>query len=124
MMSVLKDFYTVKSIQQTGDLEYLIEISLNASHEIFKGHFPANPVTPGVCTMQIVKDLTEFFSNEKLLLSSASNVKFMAIINPETDPELQLELVLQRNDGEIKTKASASFGETVAMKMSATYKVI
>lgn len=120
-MSILKDFYTVNETEKNENGIYSVQISLNKNHEIFQGHFPGNPVTPGVCMMQIVKDLTEEILNTKLLLKSASNVKFMAIINPEETPDLVLELGISENENEIKVKNTTTFGETIALKMSVTY---
>lgn len=120
-MSILKDFYTVNENEKNENGIYSVQISLNKNHAIFQGHFPGNPVTPGVCMMQIVKDLTEEILNTKLLLKSASNVKFMAIINPEETPDLVLELGISENENEIKVKNTTTFGETIALKMSVTY---
>ncbi|KQK27428.1 3-hydroxyacyl-ACP dehydratase [Chryseobacterium aquaticum] len=119
---MLTDFYTLENHQKTDDGNFSANIKLNENHEIFKGHFPGNPVTPGVCMMQIVKELTEEFTGKKLFLKSASNVKFMAIINPYETPNLQLQLTVSETDEEVKVKNTTSFGETIALKLSATYK--
>ncbi|KNB62631.1 3-hydroxyacyl-ACP dehydratase [Chryseobacterium sp. Hurlbut01] len=119
---MLTDFYTLENYQKNDDGNFLANIKLNEKHEIFKGHFPGNPVTPGVCMMQIVKELTEEFTGKKLFLKSASNVKFMAIINPYKTPNLQLQLTVSETDEEVKVKNTTSFGETIALKLSATYK--
>lgn len=123
-MSVLKDFYTVNSLENIARRKFVAKISLNKDHDIFKGHFPGNPVTPGVCMMQIVKDLCETITNSKLFLISASNVKFMAIINPEENPDLILELEISKNKNEIKAKNTTYFGETIALKLSVNYQKI
>ena len=122
-MSVLKDFYQVQSKEQVSEHLHLVAVTINGHHEIFKGHFPGNPVTPGVCMMQIVKDLAEEIFNKKLVLVTANNVKFMAIINPEETPELTLELEIVENNDEIKVKNTTKFGETIALKMSVQYKI-
>jgi len=122
MQTILTDFYTLENYQKNDDGNFLANIKLNENHEIFKGHFPGNPVTPGVCMMQIVKELTEEFTCKKLFLKSASNVKFMAIINPYETPNLQLQLTVSETDEEVKVKNTTSFGETIALKLSATYK--
>lgn len=118
--SILNDFYSVTSTNIDGNL-YSATITLNKDHAIFGGHFPGNPVTPGVCMMQIVKDLAENFTESKLFLKSASNVKFMAIINPFETPDLTLELDINIVDGIVKVKNTTSFGDTLALKMSVTY---
>lgn len=122
MQTILTDFYTLNSSEKAENGSFVANISLNKDHEIFKGHFPGNPVTPGVCMMQIVKELTEEFTGKKLFLKSASNVKFMAIINPFETPDLMLQLDINEGEEEIKVKNTTSFGETIALKMSVNYK--
>lgn len=122
MQTILTDFYTLNSFEKTESGSFVAQISLNKNHEIFKGHFPGNPVTPGVCMMQIVKELTEEFTGNQLFLKTASNVKFMAIINPFETPELTLILDINEAENEVKVKNTAFFGETIALKMSVNYQ--
>lgn len=123
-MSLLKDFYSINQIENCGDGLHKVSIVLNAGHDIFKGHFPGNPVTPGVCMMQITKELAEEIIAKKLFLTSASNVKFMAIINPVETPELLLELKIEEHQEDVKLKNTTSFGETIALKMTINYKIV
>ena len=122
MQTIFTDFYTLQSYEKAENGSFMAHISLNKDHDIFKGHFPGNPITPGVCMMQIVKELTEEFTGSKLFLKSASNVKFMAIINPIENPALILQLDIHENENEVKVKNVTSFGETIALKMSVNYK--
>lgn len=122
---VLKDFYKVLSEEKTGDAKYNIRILVNARHEVFKGHFPGNPIMPGVCMIQIIKELTESITKSTLMIQTLSNVKFMALINPETNPELLLELDITTTDDDlIKVKNTTCFNDTVALKLSNVYKKI
>ena len=119
---LLNDFYTLLSIDTNADGHYTATIKLNAAHDIFKGHFPGNPVTPGVCMMQIIKEITQQAMDAKLTMQSASNVKFTALINPEINPDLRLELEInEAEDGIIKVKNTSYFDETVALKLSCIY---
>ncbi|MCQ4141272.1 MULTISPECIES: 3-hydroxyacyl-ACP dehydratase [Chryseobacterium] len=122
MQTILTDFYTLQSYEKTESGSFTAQISLNKDHDIFKGHFPGNPVTPGVCMMQIVKELTEEFTGSSLFLKTASNVKFMAIINPFETPDLKIQLDITENEGDVKVKNTTSFGETIALKMSVNYQ--
>ncbi|WP_370900620.1 3-hydroxyacyl-ACP dehydratase [Chryseobacterium gossypii] len=122
MQTILTNFYTLNSYEKTENGSFSAKISLNKDHDIFKGHFPGNPVTPGVCMMQIVKELTEEFTGSKLFLKSASNVKFMAIINPFETPDLKMQLEIDELGNDVKVKNTTSFGETIALKMSVNYK--
>ncbi|REC74189.1 3-hydroxyacyl-ACP dehydratase [Chryseobacterium elymi] len=124
MQTILTDFYTLESYEKAENGSFTAYIHLNKDHDIFKGHFPGNPVTPGVCMMQIVKELAEEFTDSKLFLKTASNVKFMAIINPFETPDLKLQLDITDNEEGVKVKNATSFGETIALKMSVSYKKI
>ncbi|MRX39346.1 3-hydroxyacyl-ACP dehydratase [Flavobacterium sp. LC2016-23] len=122
---VLKDFYKVLSEEKTGDTRYNIRILVNASHDVFKGHFPGNPIMPGVCMIQIIKELTESITKSTLMIQTLTNVKFMALINPETNPELLLELDITTTDDDlVKVKNTTCFNDTVALKLSNVYKKI
>lgn len=120
---LLKNFYKVEKIEKIAEGKYSAIIFLNNEHAIFKGHFPGNPVTPGVCMMQIIKELSQEITGKPLLMTSASNVKFMALINPDTHPRLRLELDISGDlESEIKVKNVTYFDETVALKLTNSYK--
>jgi 3-hydroxyacyl-[acyl-carrier-protein] dehydratase len=120
---VLKDFYNVLSEEKISDSKYNITILVNEKHEVFKGHFPGNPIMPGVCMIQIIKELTEKITQETLMIQTLANVKFMALINPETNPELRLELdIVITEDDLVKVKNTTYFNDTVALKLNNVYK--
>jgi 3-hydroxyacyl-[acyl-carrier-protein] dehydratase len=122
---LLKDFYKVISLEQAGENKHLVQIHINAEHEVFKGHFPGNPIMPGVCMMQIIKELTEQISESSLFMQSLSNVKFMALINPFNTPELRLELDISMEDADlVKVKNVTYFGDTLALKLSGVYRKV
>lgn len=122
---LLKDFYTITSLEKMADTKYLATILINEEHEVFRGHFPGNPIMPGVCMMQIIKELTEQITESSLFMQSLSNVKFMALINPFNTPELRLELdVTSTEDNLVKVKNVSYFNETVALKLSSVYKKV
>ncbi|AYN69340.1 3-hydroxyacyl-ACP dehydratase [Euzebyella marina] len=100
------------------------KVKLNKDHEVFEGHFPGNPVMPGVCMIQMIKELTEEQMGQDLFLTTASNVKFMAIINPEKNEAIDLQLNISENEGLVKVKTTVSFEETMALKLSATFKIV
>jgi 3-hydroxyacyl-[acyl-carrier-protein] dehydratase len=120
---LIKDLYTVTNFNTAVDIVEA-SICLNKDHEIFKGHFPENPIMPGVCMIQIIKELTEKATSSDLFLSQTSNIKFMAIINPELTPDLTLTINITETEDGFKVKNTSFFGETLALKMSATFTVL
>jgi 3-hydroxyacyl-[acyl-carrier-protein] dehydratase len=65
---------------------------MNPKHIIYNGHFPGNPVTPGVCLTQMVKETIEHITNKKLLLVKGDNIKFTAVLNPEVNTNVSMSL--------------------------------
>lgn len=120
---LLKDFYETISLENDAT-KHLAIIRVNEKHDVFKGHFPGNPIMPGVCMMQIIKELTEKITGHTLVMQTLSNVKFMALINPEVNPELRLELDITTDENGIRVKNTTSFNDTVALKLSSVYKRI
>ncbi len=122
---LLKDFYKVLSLEKTDAQKFTAVIAVNPGHDVFKGHFPGNPIMPGVCMMQIIKELTESITGLRLVMQSLSNVKFMALINPEVTPTLQLEMEITNvADGIIKVKNTTVFNDTTALKLNSVYRKI
>ena len=71
-------------------LEY--EVRLNEKHFIYQAHFPGEPVTPGVCIVQMAKELLEDHLQQSLQLTTVKNVKFLSVITPIETPELSYVL--------------------------------
>ena len=120
---LIKELYSIQSFTKTdGSVE--ASVKLNKDHEVFKGHFPGNPIMPGVCSIQLVKELSEKALNKALFLSVVSNVKFMAIINPNENETIRLTLDISEVDDLIKVKNAVFTDDTLALKLSATFKVL
>lgn len=120
---LIEGLYKVTAIENTSE-GILAAVHLNKNHEIFKGHFPGNPVMPGVCMIQIIKELTEEAIGKDLFLTVSSNIKFMAIINPEKNPDLKLTIDINEENGEVKVKNTTLYDDTVALKLNATFKIV
>ncbi len=121
---LIEGLYTIEDFKKDNPgVEAVIQI--NKNHDVFKGHFPGNPVMPGVCMVQIIKELTEKATDKNLFLAVASNIKFMAIINPEKNDTLKLSITIKEaENNEIKIKNTTSFDDTMALKLSTTFKII
>ncbi|ADX68269.1 3-hydroxyacyl-ACP dehydratase [Weeksella virosa] len=121
-MAVLHKFYTVISNEEKTENSYQVLIELNKNHSIFEGHFPGNPVTPGVCMIQIIKELVEEITQQKWRLNKLSNVKFMAIINPQEHPILHISLDIQKYHNRLRVKGMTVYESVVALKLSAEFE--
>lgn len=72
----------------SGDL-YFIEgnkVRFNPDHAIYSAHFPENPITPGVCLMQIVGEMLEAQYGGTMRLAKVVSVKFRKPVTPDVSP--------------------------------------
>lgn len=117
---LIQDFYQIIDLTQLEN-DHSARIELNENHPIFDGHFPENPVMPGVCMFQIIQELTEKVIQKKLSLQQVSNVKFMVLINPKIDNQLTFHFSIVPENATYKVKSQLVFQEQIALKMNATY---
>lgn len=86
---LMNDFYRIEYIQREPN-SVSCRIVFNPQHDIFKGHFPGQPVVPGVCMMQMVKELLEAQTDTSLWLRNAGQVKFLQLITPDVHPLINI----------------------------------
>ncbi|WP_405573542.1 3-hydroxyacyl-ACP dehydratase [Winogradskyella sp. Asnod2-B02-A] len=122
MSTSLEGLYKLDDLT-VQDASVTAKITINKDHIVFQGHFPDNPVMPGVCMMQIIKEITEKIVEKQLFMQSASNIKFMALINPFINPELELQLNIIETEEGYKVKNISKFENTVALKSTSNFIV-
>jgi 3-hydroxyacyl-[acyl-carrier-protein] dehydratase len=113
------DFYYTKALQQVeGKIKATLEI--NAKHTIFDGHFPGQPVVPGVCMVQMVKEILESVLAKQMRLVSADHIKFLTVIDPTHCNVVHAELTYSyAADEKIKLAAALVNGPVTYFKMNA-----
>ncbi|MCH5599874.1 hypothetical protein [Niabella ginsengisoli] len=78
---LIDNLYTIEQFDNANE-KLTATIIIDEGHKIFEGHFPGQPVLPGVCQLQIVKELLEKGLNKTLFLSEASQCKFLQMVDP------------------------------------------
>ncbi len=118
---LLNDFFTISEMKAAPE-KLVVQIGLNAKHRIFDGHFPGNPVTPGVVQLQIVKEILESHFKKDLSLKIISKCKFLNILNPENTPAITITIDFSVVEEQIKMNAAGAFEETAFFKFSGIYQ--
>ena len=122
---MLRDsFYTVLKTQQMDLISFRSTVVINKDHEIFKGHFPAVPIVPGVCMLQMVKELLEERIRKPLQLTHSGNIKFLSVINPLETSQIEIEVkCIPVEDGTYHAEASIYINNSPFFKIvKAIYK--
>lgn len=85
---------------QTGESEQQLRVitRLNLQHPVFLGHFPGNPVVPGVCQVQMVRELVAKALEIPVKLFESDNIKFLSMINPVENPSIEFDIRIRPVD--------------------------
>ena len=94
---MLSNVFEIDTITHT-DNTLNATVKLNGTDTVFKGHFPNNPITPGVLQINCVRAILEQHLGCSLQFKTMSRCKFLAILKPETTPLLNIEIVLKKTD--------------------------
>lgn len=84
-MKLLNNLYMI-SKRETTSLSAQYDIFLEEKSFIYKAHFPNEPITPGVCIIQIAKELLEDYAQKHYTIKAIKNVKFLNVISPVITP--------------------------------------
>ncbi len=122
-MILQNDFYTIIN-QESSEGSIISRIAIDKNHQIFGGHFPGLPVVPGVCMMQIVRELMEGHTNQKLRIVAGDNMKFLSVINPEVHPEVVATITYTESEQAYKIQATLTETSTTFFKLKATLQSI
>lgn len=118
---LFNDFYTTHDINYT-DNSYGCRIVFNVDHSIFGGHFPGKPVVPGVCMMEIVKELLQQKLGTTFMLRTAGNVKFLGLITPDVQP--QITITWKQTEEGYKVIANFKNEAAFLFKLDGHYKAL
>ena len=86
---VLKNSLYIIEGQDITDDCASYDVRLQPDHTIYKAHFPGEPITPGVCVIQIAKELLEDHFQRELSIKAVKNVKFLMVISPLQHPQVR-----------------------------------
>lgn len=117
-MILLGDFFTIDTLENGN-----ATLRLNPAHRIFDGHFPGQPVVPGVCMMQMMKEILETMLGQETRLISAASAKFLAMIDPRQTPVVQAELAI-RTDSDIVLEGRLFWEGTTFLKYRAVFRPV
>jgi len=118
---LLNDFFKITNIQSAE--KHIVSIELNPKHKVYEGHFPGNPIAPGVCLTQMVQETVEHIINKKLTMVTGDNLKFTAILNPEVNPNVTMLVSFKiKENGLLQVDSSVSAGETNVVSLKGSCK--
>ncbi len=121
------DFFDIKAVEPFDLVAEQQQIKaivlLNADHSIYQGHFPGNPVVPGVCQIQMIKELLELVLLRSTRLMESDNIKFLSMINPRNIELLNVDLLIKHTDPKhFSVTASVYSGTATFLKFKGKFE--
>ncbi len=121
-MKLINDLFEIVSTEQRDD-SYLCRVKLNPEHRIYKAHFPGNPITPGVCLMQMGEELLEQKYGKQLQLSTVKSIRFKKIVGPNDMPTFTFTKEVL-NEGGLSVEVAVADAEGEFVTMVLQYHII
>ena len=130
-MLLRNNLYTISQKEING-LNGCFSIELNSSHFIYLAHFPEEPITPGVCIVQIGQELLELLLEESCLkkyrleIKKVKNVKFLSVISPKNNTTIvytMKKVEMSEDAMEVKAQIDVSFKDEIKAKISLVLSV-
>ena len=111
------NFYFIDAKRRT-DAGVSYTLHFNADHLIYKAHFPGEPITPGVCILQVGLDLLADAVEHELEVVNVKNVKFLSVLRPEMGSVSVDVQKVEINDGLVKAQLAFHTLEIPIAKLS------
>jgi len=118
-MLIDRFFYVTQLESSQGSIA--CTIAINTDHGILKGHFPGQPVVPGVCMMQMIKEIFSFATGYEVRLLEGDNIKFMSVLDPTAHPNISATILYTQSGHEQAINATLFAGDLIFFKYKATY---
>ncbi|MDR0385681.1 MAG: hypothetical protein LBH60_06355 [Prevotellaceae bacterium] len=116
-MKLKDNFFKILNIAAYPDrTEY--SVRLNSMHPVYMDHFPGNPVTPGVCIIQAVKELVEENIACPFFLQKIVKVRYFKAINPVNNAEITISVNISARESAYSISATVFSGAIIFSQLS------
>lgn len=110
---LVENYYKVLSRRKEGEKE-LFEMSLLPECKVYEGHFPGQPVSPGVCNIQMVKECAEQIAGRELVLNYVQQCRLTTLVTPTVHAQVEVAVELTpTSDSAYRFRATIGRGEDI-----------
>lgn len=111
------NFYTIDSITSPAKGEHNVVVTLAKEHHIYEGHFPAQPVVPGVCTLTIIRECLGEILSRQVSFASIKDCKYVSALIPEEGLRIAISITL--SDTKLKATVERCDNQQTVLKLRA-----
>lgn len=111
------NFYTIDSITSPAEGEHNVVVTLMKEHHIYEGHFPSQPVVPGVCTLTIIRECLGEILSRQVSFASIKECKYVSALIPEEGLSIALNITL--TDTKLRATVERCDNQQTVLKLRA-----
>lgn len=97
-MLLEKTYFELAGIQ-SGDGAALAHVRLQPGCDVYRGHFPGHPVSPGACNIEMVRECFCKAIGQEARIATIDRCRLTAVASPTLCPELDIVLSWTEDDG-------------------------
>jgi len=90
-------YFEIKG-SSVSDGIHSFDIHIKPDCDVYRGHFPGHPVSPGVCNIGTIRFLAEQVEGHRLQFTSIKQCRLTGMITPETTPELTVTIETSKSE--------------------------
>lgn len=95
-------------------------LTMLPDHRVYQGHFPGNPITPGVMTLKMIRECVEAMEDKPLHYAAIKTCRFAALIRPNDKLLLNIDLKHDNDSTFVKaTLVGAGNPEDIRLQLDA-----
>ncbi|MBN2633913.1 MAG: hypothetical protein JXR66_10175 [Bacteroidales bacterium] len=120
----IKGLYRVLEKSTESVNKITIRVEIVPEHPVFSGHFPGNPVLPGMATVEILRELITLHLDSEARLIKAPVIKFLNFVNPVENNIIDFGIELSNTDqGSFLCSSLIHFEKTVFCSFKGEFRV-
>jgi 3-hydroxyacyl-[acyl-carrier-protein] dehydratase len=120
-MFLENSFYKITK-EERAENEARFTVSILPDCDVYDGHFPGNPVCPGVCNIQTIKECAERLVGQPLTITTIKQCRLTAVATPQVCPEVTVRVNATENEGGYLITANISDEKQGYMSLKAIMK--
>ena len=118
---LIENYYKVNDII-AGTEKTLFIISLNPDCEVYEGHFPGIPISPGACNIQMIKECAELIIGKPLFMNNLQHCRLTTLITPLVYPQVEVTLFMEKKADVYQLKATIGKNEEIYLQLKAEFR--
>ncbi len=99
-----------------GDQQITAQFCFSGDLDLFAGHFPGNPILPGIVQIEMVKFIVEQAHGNNFWIRSIKKTKFASLVQPDTP--IHLSISLTPSDDALSVRATLKTEDKIAGKIN------